>query len=70
MTLLVQRSTATITVSFHSIEFSSSHWAASLALPPRVRFQLVHRQTGGVVHTADAGPTNSIAVPPAFMYVG
>ncbi|KAL1508415.1 hypothetical protein AB1Y20_004524 [Prymnesium parvum] len=70
VTLLLRRSTAPVSVSFHSIEFSSDHWAASLPLPSNVRFQLLHHETGAVVHKGDAGPSNRVAIPSTLMFIG
>lgn len=70
VSVLIRRSSAQLAVSFHSIEFDSTHWAASLVLPPAVRFQLVHRESGAVVFSGDAGPSNYVAIPPSVVYTG
>ena len=71
-TLLVRRAAGPVQVSFVSYEFGSAHWAASLALPASIYFEILHNESGALVHTGCAGEANRVDLPSeaAMLYIG
>ena len=70
VTLQVQRSTCGTRVKFVPFEERSRHWAAKLALPSHVPFEVVHKATGATVHKGDGGPSNECTLPSDVLFTG